>query len=845
MKRSQIEDNVEANWEAEHLHEVTIEPNLISRLDKKRKGWLVATSVVLFVAVAGFLYIRAQIKEREAAVVEDVLAIHHLLLQGVFADDDELFRLLINKDDPAWAENQLDLFRQNLLLDRQALELTLADAEPKDIDVDLGPNLSEAQVTSRWGYYDAADHNQEMALEYTVVYRLNADGWQLSRPASSFWGESRTIHGRLLTLTYPERDAEIATQLVPDLDSLLAEMCQTLKGINCPDDDFLSVHLDDDPNHLRQLADTRIAMQQGRAIDVPAPTLLGMPVDDAAYQALYRWYATQIVSAAITDLTGYACCARFPFYQALLNRQLSQLGLRSWGLDDAYYQRLIQEPEPIQRLSRYWTWSIPIPPSLSEDKQLLRAFVDYLSQGTSEQSLAEYQKWLGRSPAFTAWIQVGTDEARSLEDIEGTWRQFAYRQLDLTPPPASVSLPDQNVYLACITNITQSLEGQELVIVGYDPQSDRWLPETLLPVEETGRRSLLAGELVQQSATAVPNSYQRLLLHRQTPIENGTRTKLFDWRGESITPILDSGMLPAAYRSYTFTDHTDPAGEQLVLAQGHESREARYALASVGDCRAGNCDLQSIPGWPIWSPDSRHAIFVSDIWRASNHEQVPLLLGGPSGDQAEPVAEGYLPFWLNNENYGYVQRQPVPAIWTANVANDQPRLLVELDTFEPILTPEYPVERWTVRQIIFHPTDPDWFFLLLATPKLHVVSYHRDTGAAELHVLTEPQGAEASYTFHISPDGRWLTILWGATVDDPQPHWIELLDLEKRIPTRTIREGIHQSPVTSHNWSSDGRWLILHGNQTISIYTPLTEETISQAIEKSYAHSCFFTFWSQ
>ena len=87
---------------------------------------------------------------------------------------------------------------------------------------------------------------------------------------------------------------------------------------------------------------------------MPTPTLVGLPSDETGYAALRRGYATQLATAVIPHLVAWECCEGAPFFQALLNYQLSQLDLHSWPVSQADYQRIQDEATSLNNAIPSW-----------------------------------------------------------------------------------------------------------------------------------------------------------------------------------------------------------------------------------------------------------------------------------------------------------------------------------------------------------------------------------------------------------------------------------------------------------------------------------------------------------
>ena len=144
---------------------------------------------------------------------------------------------------------------------------------------------------------------------------------------------------------------------------------------------------------------------------MPAPTLVGLPLDDAGYQALFRGYASQLVTALISRFVDYDCCRQLPFYQALVDYQLNQLSLKPWPVTAANYAQIRDEQMLLTDLAGLWRSENP-DDLLGEDGWRVYAVVDYLLKADSSVSAASLQRELLSRGSFFGWLN-GSFSAQS------------------------------------------------------------------------------------------------------------------------------------------------------------------------------------------------------------------------------------------------------------------------------------------------------------------------------------------------------------------------------------------------------------------------------------------------
>ena len=314
----------------------------------------------------------------ETRLTEEIAASHATVLDAARRGDGELFVSFLSGRDREWAEAQEQLVRRGGLLDRSAFDLAWTPAAPVSPTVTLSPDLRAAELTLPQTYEVAVGNGltETVALQQTAVYRLGPDRWLFAPPDDTFWGETASVGGRYVRLTYPARDADLAEPLARDLDAALAEVCRGLED-SCPG---LHLVLSTDPASLIPYTVPISTWGGGSEIIMPTPTLFGRPVDDAGRRALSRVYAARVVAAAAANTSGWQCCDDALFYGALLDAQLYRLGLRPWPVGTAEYARLAREPELVRTVEGLWRRD-----AATDDERLLAyTLVDFLvARGTT------------------------------------------------------------------------------------------------------------------------------------------------------------------------------------------------------------------------------------------------------------------------------------------------------------------------------------------------------------------------------------------------------------------------------------------------------------------------------
>jgi hypothetical protein len=437
-----------------------------------------AVLVVLFllglIVWSGYHTLNQRAAAAAAAVDADVLSSAHLVRQAAARSDGELFASLLSGRDTAWANIHQQMLLDGTLLDRPAFGLTWQHVEPSAVTVTLSPNLTEAEVSADLYYtvQQGEGVTTTATLRQTNIYRLGRQRWLLAQPDEAFWGADQTTEFGQIRLTFPERDAAIAHRLAADLAETIQTTCASLQyGIECPAGLQLDILLTHNPYFLNTATPSGSAwLPIGDPLEVriglPTPTLIGVPTNEPSYLAFRQGYGAVLADIIITHLHGWPCCN--PLYEALVDAQLAELGLRPWPLGPADYAQLLNQP-----------------PSLAE-------IVDQLRTSQMEQhamyALVEFLRYEDRMIPITAvdrhilglarqyeWTTLRHLLAIRLlsEAEERAWLQFIYDQSAPT-----TAAPAEDVQLLCRPEPDLS------ALYRFDSAANEWTAEIGLREEE-------------------------------------------------------------------------------------------------------------------------------------------------------------------------------------------------------------------------------------------------------------------------------------------------------------------------------------------------------------------------
>jgi hypothetical protein len=665
-------------WQTEEERdwEETVAPETEVRRPS-RGSWL-WIGLLLVVAGVGLYFgwrtVQDRVQETTELVKDDVRSSHQLARQAAGQRDEELFVTLLSGRTASWTEAQKERLRRGLLYGNAAQVFYMEQLETNpNSEVMLNAELSEAVLEAEERFMlDAGDGiTQTVVLTQTAVYRKGNHRWLLSPPTAEFWGEQQTVAGEMLTVAYPERDAALVERLVTDIDAVLQEMCLTF--VTCPPRLTVRLQLDTDPDSVLLAADARSYLRGGNEITLPSPTLIGLPVDEASYQALFRGYASYIAALVLVETADYDCCEQARFQQAIVNLQLTELGLRPEPVDTADYIELVDNPPDLQRL-RFW-WNMEDPATIDEtlgsgiaaDNQFLEvemySFIRFL-QNSGEAapiSLRDMQQTLSREVSFWRWIATITDyDSDDIGHVEMEWLDYARQRIREAQAairlPDELALPEQDIVAFCSRTTGYDVQRLDLQTGEWQTAMDLGFQFGVLAPMPGDNGYIVTAELPQQEESE-PLIRSWMVRAGQEPVQVG---------GDGVD---DQVIFPWG--------HTDPEGERFYgwRFNPQENELPTHVLIDPDSCSAEGCEYETVPGLPLWSPDHASKLYAS--WDESE-----LYLQRPGEADFVELGVGQHPVWLDEETFAYMR-------WVPN-QNAQTIIVGTLDNPEAqvLLSPE-------------------------------------------------------------------------------------------------------------------------------------------------------------
>ena len=827
------------DWQTEEDHwdddPIATEPTAVGR---SRWSWVTAVVIVMVVGVAGFILYREvtqRINTATSDVQNDILASHNLLLFANQEADNELLFTVLSGRDARWATAQESMLKADLLLNRRPFgftyqpntkPLSLGDVQqinPNEIDIELASDFESATMVYEQPYTIQLGNGvtETVTLQQTAIYRRGTQRWLYAPPTVDFWGETKTYEGRYLTIDYPQRDAEPVNRLGPALDRKLDELCQRVPDINCPDGWKARLNLVATPDILLSMADPEYVLANGRYLEMPTPTLVGLPVDEDGYQALFRGYANHLLTGAMADLMGYDCCRSVALFQAMVDWQLVDLALRPSPITDNDFSRLLLETNPFETVIEVSKFSDPTLLS-SPDGWTIYALVQFLNDHRPDLSLADMQRQLVIANNAFDWLDIMlvTDPLNQQDPIsvilaDSLLSYAIERSANTTPPP--IPLPDQVVHAIC--NVPNETEAASTTVYRLFPATNE--------VQQLAMESNAFAFMIPLPADNM--AVMPLINFEEESSWQSWHTYL--WRTGQSDPALiaDDG------QTFSF-GQTDPTQQHVVGYTFNETgEETTTSLLDLNDCDESNCTRTILDGIPIWSPDGSQTIMVdydrffqntlivngrSFLFDVNGQiMETNIFIGDELGNFADnpAISYGYAPFWIDNQTIGYLRRplgnnQTHHLVVHSLATDDQQAITVErFITALPESAPQN--TRLQLRYAIPHPLDPETIFVATfdeVNGIIYVFSWNWQTDRVDYQLQTNTNGV-GEHSLGVSPDGEWLVataVAYSSTYDGNATNiYLHHVATQETQTFTTIYPGFIAAAL--YDWSLDGQWFVM------------------------------------
>lgn len=299
---------------------------------RARNGWRGVLAVVFVLAAVTTVGARAvalRVQAAEDAVREEVRAAHYLAYDAARNGDEELYTSVLGGD-RAWQQAQETTFEHNAVFGRSVLGLKWqVDLEPLT-EFELSPDLQQALVTSTVTYegYTGGDGTQPVMLQHVWRYENDGTQWRLMPHEEGFWQGWVTANGENVQTVMPRRDEALADRLNEDIGARLDPICEVLG--HCPRPFRLHLRFEQNPETLHTPSTWITAPRDRLTISLPAPSLLGVPVNEVSYRALLNGYLRIVVNELLNSFVLRDPTNSDPFREALSRQIAVELDLTSW-----------------------------------------------------------------------------------------------------------------------------------------------------------------------------------------------------------------------------------------------------------------------------------------------------------------------------------------------------------------------------------------------------------------------------------------------------------------------------------------------------------------------------------
>ncbi len=281
------------------------------RTNKRRNVLILMTVALLSVGVATYCNLNRHAEVRAQEVRMDVLAAYRIWQLAATREDAGMLDSVLEGGDPNWTIIQRQLLKSDLLINREVIGLSAIRgslmAPEKTPIIELDPDWQSAQVIFQQQYKDVDDQlsQNEIILEHTLSFEWTGSRWVTSDPGDNFWGEWETMGSEHVTLNYPQTEKSFASKVLIDLEDALTESCSRHLSIGqCPDQTLVNIRLEKDPNILFRLGEQSGPIFHEWTYLLPAPSLLGRPIDEKGYEIVFRGYADRIIDAFASGLSS-------------------------------------------------------------------------------------------------------------------------------------------------------------------------------------------------------------------------------------------------------------------------------------------------------------------------------------------------------------------------------------------------------------------------------------------------------------------------------------------------------------------------------------------------------------
>ncbi|MCB8944202.1 MAG: hypothetical protein H6658_10650 [Ardenticatenaceae bacterium] len=786
-------------WTDEPVQEEAVVGTAVPR----RMSWFYALALLLLLALIGriaYHQMGVRVEAAQKAIEEDILLTHDLVRQANERRDVELLFSLLSGRDRNWTELQLELAAEGQLFDRKALGLQ-ATADIENVQVTIAPDLEAAELGYEQLYttQNADGVTETVRLQQTAVYR-RGDQWLYAPPTAEFWGELQLLENPFFTITYYQRDELLVKQLAADLEVLVTTVCR-LPDIDCPPRLHLSLRFINEPEALLSTADPATLLNHTLNLSLPAPSLIGLPMDEASYQALLRGYSLHVAAAIISQQAGYACCQHGLFHRAFLDWQLYQLYLRPWPLQTADYAQILYGSLHLSDIRQSWNVDINSP-----DWREVYVLVHFIAANPRHLSPMASQRLLNEDLFYGSWLAqvVGEDNQTAL-------LQFIIDQSNLSSdnePP--IPLPQEDIVYICHNELRRfDVHTQQVrPLATADDTTSYW---ELWPLRQGFLLASQSFDLAEQKV----------------------RSQLFRVEGNGrYTTLYDANSTATFGEAIVFNQVIDPTERYILITRQTNGPQYSWALLDSTDCENDVCRTYGLSGQPYWSPTGQHTLLRDETdYFKTYPPRSPLYLANAMGQSSADFADDVTSFaWLDDQTVVYIRFDGDEQIIVRHALNSNlEQVIARRSDLQQLV--EAPLQLFAVQ---VNPADNSTLLITATTEQQSGEMYFSVNQREDELVVELLPIAPNSFGGYFTPDGRFLVTLRS------ELHTGEPASLFTFFDLATGQQTTLSSAAWSLDWSADESWIVAAHDHYLLLVAPAYN--YAQAIPGDFA-DCRNLIW--
>jgi hypothetical protein len=374
--------------------------------------------------------------------------------------------------------------------------------------------------------------------------------------------------------------------------------------------------------------------------------------------------------------------------------------------------------------------------------------------------------------------------------------------------------PDQHIYALCFQH---PLSGQHLY--RFDWRLRSW--QSVLPQKKFQYLSALPDD----SAIMMAEDDTITMIYGNTVGDSTDQNVIWEGNAHSLNLKILLGWIETVDTPYF-----------LLMALPSADNLPDYSALDVLSCNSQSCLAKDLPGFPIPSVLSDASLFVDGSI---------IVLDPGGGEGMQSLGDGFSPFWINGQTFGYVRFQGdvKSGITTQVVLGDlvTRELRTVVDGFDlSSKTPSSQADGLYIHDVIPNPADSNhllisstgireysgnyFIFSLDISKNLSEAAQNglklevtRKSSLAGVPGLLSPTGFP---TFLPSQNGRWLAITELNSLD--RENWTVLIhDLHTGISSEVVKN-VLALPGTFPimDWSRDGEWLMIADREYLHLIAP-------------------------